>query len=67
MKTLRTLLVACTLGLALAACGGSPAPLSPDGARFDGGHGLGSGHTSTTSSDSTLVTADGGHGFGSDS
>lgn len=75
MKNLRTLLAACTLGLGLAACGGSsPAITAPEGARFDGGYTIGSGHrsdsttlsTQTTDSDSTVTTR-GGHTLGSGS
>lgn len=69
MKNLRTLLAACTLGLALAACSESSAPLAPEGARFDGGHTFGSGNdsdsTSTAGSDTTFVTTDGGFTYGS--
>ena len=70
MKKLRTLLAACTLGLALTACGSSSAPLAPEGARLDGGYGYGSGNfsdstsTTTTTNDST-VTARGGYTLGS--
>lgn len=70
MKNPRTLLVACTLGLAFAACGdSSPALIAPDGARLDGGHTIGSGHrsdsTTTTTAESDSTTQRGGHTIGS--
>lgn len=81
MKTTRALLAACTLGLALAACGDSTGTITaPDRALFDGGGFFGSGHragSDTTSTrtaaspteeaaDSTTATAErGGFGFGS--
>ena len=77
MKILRTLLAACTLGLALAACGdSSPALIAPDTVRLDGGYTLGSGHrsdstttttSSTTTESDTTSTERGGHTLGSGS
>lgn len=81
MRIPRLLLVTCTLGTALAACGESSADISaPDQALFDGGSGFGSGHrvssdsTNTgavpspsekTADDSTVTAERGGSGFGS--
>lgn len=72
MKTRCTLLAACMLCLGLAACGDSSL-LTPEGPRFDGGHGFGSGNradtttTVTSSSDTTVVLGAerGGHTIGS--
>lgn len=70
MKNLRTLLAACTLVLALAACDdSSPALIAPDGARYDGGHTIGSGNrsdsTTTTTSESDSTGQRGGFTIGS--
>lgn len=72
MKNLRTFLAACTLGLALAACGdSSPGLIAPDTNRLDSGYTLGSGHrsdsTTTTTTESDSTTQRGGHTLGSGS
>jgi hypothetical protein len=53
MKTLRTILVACAFGGALAACGDATLAVAPEAPRYDGGFTVGGGHRAT--SDSTTA------------